>query len=75
VLGGHDYLMDNLQFGLQQAPGNAAIQARLTLYQQNPAAALFATLAEEQRTNVFLQASDLATFAALRNAKDHCIIE
>ncbi len=71
VLGGHDYLMDNLQFGLQQAPGNSAIQARLALYQQTPVAALFATLAEEQRTNVFLQAPDLATFAVLRNAKDH----
>jgi len=71
VLGGHDFLMDNLQFGLQQEPGNAAIQARLALYRQDPPAALFATLAEEQRTNVFLQAPDLATFSALRNAKDH----
>ncbi len=71
VLGGHDYLMDNLQFGLQQEPGDPAIQARMALYKQNPTAALFATLAEEQRTNVFLQAPDLATFSVLRHAKDH----
>ncbi len=71
VLGGHDYLMDNLQFGLQQEPGNPAILSRLALYQRNPAAALFVTLAEELRTNVFLRASDLASFSALRKAKDH----
>jgi len=70
VLGGHDYLLDNLQFGLRQEPGNAAIQARQVLYKQDPAAALFVTLAEEQRTNVFLRAPDLASFTALRDAKD-----
>ncbi len=70
VLGGHDYLMDNLQFGLQQEPGNTAIQARIALYNRNPTAALFVTLAEEQRTNLFLRAPDLASFTALRDAKD-----
>lgn len=71
VLGGHDYLLGNLQFGLQQEPGNEAIQARMALYNQNPMAALFVTLAEEKRTNVFLRAPDLASFTALRDAKDH----
>lgn len=70
MLGGHDYLPDNLQFARDQEPHNAAIQERLAHYAQEPYAGLFLSLAEEMRTNPFLQAADLETFAALRRAKD-----
>lgn len=70
ILGGHDYLVDNLHFALQYQPDNAAIHARLARYASDPAGALFATLAEELATNPFLQAEDFTAFAALRAAKD-----
>lgn len=70
ILGGHDYLDENLRFGLAIDAGNAAIRARLDLYRRDPAAALFVPLDEERRTNVFLQAQSAGEFATLRQAKN-----
>jgi len=70
VFGGHDYLEENMQFGLLHEPDNADIRARLDLYRCDPAAALFVTLAEEKRTNLFLRAASAKEFAALRREKD-----
>ncbi len=70
VLGGHDYLADNLRFGLSVEPDNDAIRNRLALYQRDPAAALFVSLEEEKKTNPFLRATTAESFAALRKAKD-----
>ncbi len=70
VFGGHDYLEDNLRFGLHIEPENADIRSRLELYGRDPAAALFVSLAEERKTNPFLRAASVEEFTALRNAKD-----
>lgn len=70
VFGGHDYLEDNLRFGLSVEPDNAQIKARLELYRTDPAAAIFSTLGEEKQSNVFLRAKTAGEFAALRSAKD-----
>ena len=70
VLGGHDYLVDNLHFALQNQPGNVAMQARLSRYAVDPASALFVTLEEEMATNPFLQSETFDAFARLRKAKD-----
>lgn len=70
VMGGHDYLEDNLRFGLSVEPDNNAIRNRLELYQRDPAAALFVEMKEEIKTNPFLRATTAASFAALRKAKD-----
>lgn len=70
LFGGHDYLDENLRFGLRVEPDNAAIQARLELYRRDPAAALFVSLEEELKTNALLRAPHLETFTALRLAKN-----
>jgi hydroxyacylglutathione hydrolase len=70
ILGGHDYLDENLRFGLTVEPDNADLRARLELYRTDPAAALFVTLAEEKKTNVFLRVASGEEFAALRTQKD-----
>jgi len=70
IFGGHDYLAENMAFALSVEPDNADIQARLNLYRENPAAALFTTLAEEKKTNPFLRASTVEEFTALRKQKD-----
>lgn len=70
VCGGHDYLLDNLRFAQSREPGNDAIRARQARYGQDPASAIFVTLAEEVITNPFLRVPDLAAFIALRKAKD-----
>jgi len=70
ILGGHNYLEDNLLFGLEQEPDNLDIQWRLEQYRISPASALHVPLEEELKTNVLLRAPDLETFTALRCAKD-----
>ncbi len=70
VFGGHDYLDDNLAFAQLIDPKNSALAERLALYREDPAAALFATLAEEKRTNPFLWAQSVEEFAQLRARKD-----
>ncbi len=70
IFGAHDYLADNMEFALAVEPGNADVQARLELYRNDPAAAIFATLAEEKATNPFLRAETAEQFAELRARKD-----
>ncbi len=70
IFGGHDYLVDNMEFARSVEPDNLAVQARLDLYRSNPASALFSTLAEEKKTNPFLRVDTLAEFAELRQRKD-----
>ena len=71
IFGGHDYLVDNMEFALSIEPGNADVKARLDLYHSDPSAAIFATLAEEKKTNPFLRIDSVDEFAALRRAKDN----
>ena len=70
IFGGHDYLDDNMEFALTVEPGNAEMQARLDLYRTDPAAAVFATLAEEKKTNPFLRVETVEEFTELRRRKD-----
>lgn len=70
IFGGHDYLVANMEFALSVEPGNAAAEARLKLYREDPAAAIFATLAEEKKTNPFLRVDTVDEFTALRKQKD-----
>jgi len=70
IFGGHDYLADNMEFALSVEPENADVQARLDQYRKDPAAAIFATLAEEKKTNPFLRVDSAEEFAELRRRKD-----
>ena len=70
ILGGHDYLASSMEFALSVEPENADMQARLELYRSDPAAAIFATLGEEKKTNPFLRVDTVEEFTALRKQKD-----
>ena len=70
VFGGHDYLAENMNFALSVEPGNVDMKARLDLYQSDPSAAIFSTLAEEKKTNPFLRVRSVEEFAELRRLKD-----
>ena len=70
IFGGHDYLAENMEFACEVEPGNDDARARLELYRSDPAAAIFATLAEEKKTNPFLRVGSIEEFAELRRAKD-----
>jgi hydroxyacylglutathione hydrolase len=70
IFGGHDYLVDNMEFALSVEPDNLDMQARLDFYRTDPATAIFATLAEEKKTNPFLRTSTVEEFADLRKQKD-----
>jgi hydroxyacylglutathione hydrolase len=70
IFGGHDYLVENMEFALQLEPGNAPARTRLELYRSNPGAAIFATLAEEKATNPFLRVATVEEFTELRLRKD-----
>jgi hydroxyacylglutathione hydrolase len=70
IFGGHDYLVDNMEFALSVEPGNADVEARLDLYRRDPAGAIFATLAEEKKTNPFLRVDSVEEFTELRRRKD-----
>ena len=70
IYGGHDYLVDNMEFALSTEPDNDDMKARLDLYRDDPAAAIFATLAGEKQTNPFLRVDSVEAFAALRRRKD-----
>lgn len=70
IFGGHDYLAGNMSFALTIEPDNAAVRERLELYKRDPAAAVFATLAEEKQTNPFLRVDTVEAFADLRRRKD-----
>jgi hydroxyacylglutathione hydrolase len=71
IFGGHDYLVDNMEFALSIEPDNKDVKARLALYPTDPAGAIFVTLAEEKKTNPFLRVHSVAEFAALRLSKDN----
>lgn len=70
VFGGHDYLVENMEFALSVEPGNTDMQTRLDRYRDDPASAIFATLGEEKKTNPFLRVQSAAEFAELRRLKD-----
>ena len=70
IFGGHDYLAENMMFALAAEPENADVKARLELYHTDPAAAIFATLAEEKKTNPFLRVETAEAFGELRRKKD-----
>ncbi len=70
VLGGHDYLEENMRFALAETPTCTAARARLERYRTDPPGAIFVSLAEEKRTNPFLQAANATAFAHLRHRKD-----
>jgi hydroxyacylglutathione hydrolase len=70
IFGGHDYLVDNMEFALSVEPDNEDAKVRLDLYRTDPATAIFATLAEEKKTNPFLRVKTVGEFAALRKQKD-----
>jgi hydroxyacylglutathione hydrolase len=71
IFGGHDYLVDNMTFALSREPDNTEMRDRLDLYRSDPASAIFATLAEEKKTNPFLRVGTVEEFIALRLAKDN----
>ncbi len=70
VLGGHDYLEENMRFALTENPACTAARARLDRYNTDPPGAIFLSLAEEKRSNPFLQAANASDFARLRQRKD-----
>jgi len=70
IFGGHDYLVENMEFALAMEPDNIDVKERLSLYHRDPAAAIFATLAEEKKTNPFLRVETVEEFAELRRRKD-----
>lgn len=70
IFGGHDYLIENMEFALLVERDNEDAKARLALYRRNPASAIFATLAEEKKTNPFLRVDSVEVFAELRRRKD-----
>ena len=71
LFGGHDYLEENMEFALSVESDRPEMKARLERYRTDPEAAIFATLAEEKKTNPFLQVKSADAFAALRRQKDH----
>ncbi len=71
VLGGHDYLEDNMRFALTENPACTAARARFERYRIDQPGAIFVSLAEEKRTNPFLQVANAVEFTHLRHRKDH----
>lgn len=70
VMGGHDYLQENMRFALAENPACTAARERLERYRIDAPGAIFATMACEKRTNPFLQSANAADFARLRHRKD-----
>ncbi|MDA3800264.1 MAG: MBL fold metallo-hydrolase [Kiritimatiellae bacterium] len=70
VLGGHDYLQENMRFALAENPACTAARERLECYRIDAPGAIFATIAEEKSTNPFLQSANADDFARLRQRKD-----
>jgi hydroxyacylglutathione hydrolase len=69
----HEYTEANLRWAAAEAPGNGAIAERLAAVRalrQNGIATIPSTLAEERRTNLFVQARDGRELAALRESKN-----
>jgi hydroxyacylglutathione hydrolase len=70
LFGGHDYLLDNLDFAQTEGVAEAPIEERRRRYATDPAEALFMTLAEERKTNPFLRCDSAEVFAQVRARKD-----
>jgi len=73
VCAGHEYTRSNLAFALHVAPENAALKARAGEVERLLEAGrptLPVALGVERRTNPFLLAPDVETFARLRREKD-----
>ena len=65
---GHDYTLENYQFGLTIEPDNIQIQQCLLAAEESPP--LFSTVGREKQTNVFMRAGSAEEFARRRNLKD-----
>lgn len=70
LFGGHDYLLDNLNFAKAEGVEEAQVEQRRMGYATHPAEALFMTLREERKTNPFLQCHSVAAFASIRERKN-----
>lgn len=70
LFGGHDYLLDNLDFAQTEGVEKASIEERRRRYATDPGKALFMTLAEERKTNPFLRCDSAEAFAQTRARKD-----
>jgi hydroxyacylglutathione hydrolase len=69
----HEYTLANARFAAHAEPGNAAIAARLgevAALRDAGRTTLPTTVAQEQRTNPFVRASNAREFARLRAEKD-----
>jgi hydroxyacylglutathione hydrolase len=69
----HEYTEANLRWAAAEAPSNGAIRERLAAVaalRQNGIPTIPSTLAEERRTNLFVQARDGRELAALRESKN-----
>lgn len=70
---GHEYTESNARFALTIEPENAALQARAQEAKKQRAEGrptVPTTIGQEQETNPFLRAPDVARLAAIRGAKD-----
>ena len=70
IFGGHDYLLDNLNFAASQGMCIDDINNRKDLYSNNHTSALFMPLKDEKLTNPFLSRDSLSSFTDLRIRKD-----
>lgn len=71
---GHEYTLVNGTFALSLAPDNTDIQNRLKLarhLREHGLPTMPVSLAEEKKTNPFLQAKSADEFAALREKRNH----
>lgn len=69
----HEYTLANARFCAHAAPGDEAVKSRLEqviLMRGSGTITLPTTVAEEQATNLFIRAPDVAEFARLRTLKD-----
>jgi len=70
---GHDYTIENYEFALTIEPNNEAVQQRLEELKQmvkSGGLTVPSTIAQEKKTNLFLQTKNVETFAKLRKRKD-----
>ena len=71
---GHEYTLTNAKFSHAQAPDNSAIAERLKEIEKlraNDEPTIPSTIAQEKKTNLFMQAKSAAEFATLRKSKDN----
>ena len=70
---GHDYTIENYEFALTIEPNNEAFKQRLEEVKRSVRAGgltVPSTIAQEKKTNLFLQADSVEAFAELRRRKD-----